>query len=68
MGFEPYLTYYEVSLWVFGPFIALLCSAEVEAYFSFFIHNNFFLSYTPIIVYGILHTILMPIVGIKETE
>jgi len=55
-------------LWVFGPFIASLRSAEVEAYFHHVIHRTFYLAYACIIVYDILHTIPMPIMGIKETE
>ena len=37
MGFEPYLTVYEASLWVYDPFIASLRVAEVGVYFAYIV-------------------------------
>jgi hypothetical protein len=57
-------------LWVFGPFIALLCSAEVEAYFHLVIHRTFSLAYTYIIAYTLLSIPSISIMdgGIKRKE
>ena len=67
MGFEPCLTVYEASLWVFGPFIASLRSAEVEVYFHTVIHRPFFLAYASIIVYSMVSISLIPMYGIIES-
>lgn len=67
MGFEPYLTVYEASLWVFGPFIALLCVAEVELYFIYYKHHSFDLAYPSIIVYSIVSITVIPMCGIIES-
>ena len=55
-------------MWVFGPFIASLRSAEVEAYFHLVIHRPFYLAYASIIVYSTVPITLMPIMGIIESQ
>ena len=51
-------------MWVFDPYIASLCSAEVEAYFIYFTLHIFNLAYTSIIVYSTMYTVILLILAV----
>ena len=48
-------------MWVFGPFIASLRSAEVGAFFSIYKYHPSDLAYATIIVYSMVSIVLIPI-------